>query len=116
MYSIFSRRPAISTMAIDCTFTGYKTGILSYGSAWTAPIGCTFTDNEVGFHFNSTDGGVTRALFDNNVFTGNGTAVLLMNVPTDLTLYFDGTTFSGNGTDIDNQCNHPIDVSKAIFE
>lgn len=107
---------SINTMAIGCTFTGYKTGILSYGSAWTAPIGCTFTENEVGFHFNSTDGGVTRALFDNNVFTGNSTAVLLENVPTDGTLYFDGSVFSGNGTDIDNRCGYDVDISKAVFE
>ncbi|MGN8895425.1 zinc-ribbon domain-containing protein [Flavonifractor sp. HCP28S3_F3] len=107
---------SINTMAIDCTFTGYKTGILSYGSAWTAPIGCTFTDNEVGFHFNSTNGGVTRALFDNNVFTGNSTAVLLENVSADGTLYFDGSVFSGNGTDIDNRCGYDVDTSKAVFE
>lgn len=107
---------SINTMAIGCTFTGYKTGILSYGSAWTAPIGCTFTENEVGFHFNSVDGGVTRALFDNNVFTGNSTAVLLENVPTDGTLYFDGSVFSGNCTDIDNRCGYDVDISKAVFE
>ncbi|WP_165450504.1 zinc ribbon domain-containing protein [Intestinimonas massiliensis (ex Afouda et al. 2020)] len=107
---------SISTIAIGCTFTGYKTGILSYGSAWTAPVECTFTGNQVGFHFNSVDGGVSRALFDNNVFTGNGTAVLLENVSADGTIYFDGSVFSGNGTDIDNRCGYDVDTSKAVFE
>ena len=70
----------------------------------------------MGFHFNSTDGGVTRALFDNNVFTGNGTAVLLENVPADSPIYFDGSVFSGNGTDIDNRRGYDVDASKAVFQ
>ena len=108
--------PSSAPTAPKTSITGYKTGILSYGSAWTAPIECTFTGNEVGFHSNSTDGGVTRSLFDNNVFIGNGTAVLLENVPADDTLYFDGSVFSGNGTDIDNRCGYDIDTSKAVFQ
>lgn len=46
----------------------------------------------------------------------NGTAVLLENVPTDLTLSFDGSEFSGNGTDIGNPSGHSIDTSKALFQ
>ena len=70
----------------------------------------------MGLFYNSTGQSATDDRFFDNTFTGNGTAVLLMNVPTDLVMYFDGSTFSGNDTDIDNQCDHPIDVSKAIFE
>lgn len=102
--------------AIGCSFTGYKNGLLTQGDAWVNVTGCTFAGNEVGLFYNSTGQSATDDRFFDNTFTGNGTAVLLMNVPTDLVLYFDGSTFSGNGTDIDNQCNHPIDVSKAIFE
>ena len=45
-----------------------------------------------------------------------GTAVLLENVPTEMTIYCDGSVFSGNGTDIDNRCGHSVDTSGAVFE
>ena len=90
--------------------------LLTPGGAWVNITECTFTDNGVGLFYNSTGSSASDDRFFDNTFTGNGTAVLLMNVPTDLTLYFDGSTFSSNGTDIDNQCGHPIDTSNAIFE
>lgn len=102
--------------AIGCSFTGYKNGLLTQGGAWVNVTECTFADNEVGLFYNSTGQSATDDRFFDNAFTGNGTAVLLMNVPTDVVMYFDGSAFSGNGTDIDNQCDHPIDVSNAIFE
>ena len=42
--------------------------------------------------------------------------MLLENVPTEMTIYFDGSVFSGNGTDIDNRCGHSMDTSGAVFE
>ena len=101
--------------AIGCTFTGYQTGLLTQGGAWVNVTECTFTGNEVGFFFNSNGQSATDDRYFDNTFTDNGTAVLLMSVPTDMTLYFDGTTFSGNGTDIDNRCNHSLDTSNAQF-
>ena len=44
-----------------------------------------------------------------------GTAVLLESVPTDMTLDFVGSVFAGNGTDIDNRCDHSLDLSQAVF-
>ena len=102
--------------AIGCSFTGYQNGLLTQGGAWVNVTECTFTGNEVGLFYNSTGQSASDDRFFDNTFTDNGTAVLLKNVPTDVTLYFDGSTFSGNGTDIDNQCDHPIDVSNAVFE
>ena len=46
---------------------------------------------------------------------GQRTAVLLERVPTDLPLNFQGASFAGNGTDIDNRCEHPLDLSGAVF-
>ena len=105
-----------TSWATDCTFTGYKTGVLAYGDAWVNLTGCTFTGNTVGFHFNSTGQSASDDSFHDNTFTGNGTGVLLENVPTDMTIYFDGSVFSGNGTDLDNRCDHPVDLSKAVME
>lgn len=55
-------------------------------------------------------------MYNNNTFRNNGTAVLLENVPTDLTLNFENSVFTGNRTDIDNRCDQPLDLSQAIFE
>ena len=89
--------------------------MLAYGQAWVNVTECTFTDNEVGFHFNSTGQSASDTRYFDNTFTGNGTGVLLESVPTDITMVFDGSTFSDNGTDLDNPCGHPIDTSNAIF-
>lgn len=100
----------------DCYFTGWKTAVLSYGYAWVNTIGCTFEENEVGFHFNSTGASATHSMFNDNQFRRNGTAVILENVPTELTLNFYHSLFSENGKDIDNLCGHSIDISNAIFQ
>ena len=102
--------------ATGCVFRGWKTGVLAYGEAWVNLTGCWFEENDVGFHFNSTGQSVSDTRFRDNHFAGNGTAVLLENVPTDVTMDFAGTEFTGNGTDLDNRCDQPLDVSQAIFE
>ena len=102
--------------AENCSFTGWKTGVLGYGDVWVNVIGCRFVDNTTGFHFNSTGQYVTHTMFNDNVFLRNGTAVLLENVPSDECLNFQGSRFTGNGTDIDNRCDHPLDITQAIFE
>lgn len=102
--------------AENCSFSGWRTGMLGYGYAWVNVIACTFTDNEVGFHFNSNGGYVNHTMFNDNTFLRNRTAVLLEQVPTDETMNFQGSRFAQNGTDIDNRCNQPLDISQAIFQ
>ena len=102
--------------AVDCTFTGWKTGFFGYGKNWVNVIGCIFEENEVGFHFNSTGESASHTMYNNNIFRNNGTAVLLENVPTDLELNFQDCRFSGNGVDIDNRCDQPLNIAQAIFE
>ena len=70
----------------------------------------------MGLHFNSTGTSVSHTMYNDNLFRDNGTAVLLQNVPTDVALNFQDSVFSGNGTDIDNRCEQPLDISRAIFE
>ena len=106
---------SVSGRATDCTFTGWKTAVLGYGYAWVNVIGCHLADNQVGFHFNSTGQSANHSLYNDNRFENNGTAVLLESVPTDMTLDFVGSVFAGNGTDIDNRCDHSLDLSQAVF-
>ncbi len=111
---------AISTAARarveNCSFTNWKTGVLGYGNAWVNVIGCQFENNQVGFHFNSTGQSASHSMYNGNLFANNGTAVILENVPTDLTLNFENSRFVGNGADIDNQCNQALNITRAIFE
>lgn len=98
-----------------CSFTGWKTGVLGYGTSWVNVIDCLFKNNEVGFHFNSTGQSASHSLYNDNLFCYNGTAVLLEQVPTDMALNFVGSEFRDNGTDIDNRCGHAVDLSQAVF-
>ena len=73
-----------------CSFTGWRTAMLGYGTAWVSLGECELRDNT--------------------------TAMLLENVPTDQAIELHGCRFTGNGTDIDNRCDHPLDFSQALFE
>ena len=89
---------------------------MGYGSAWVNVIGCQFSGNQVGFHFNSTGSSVSHTMFNDNHFEENTTAVLLENVPTDVIMNFQNSRFRGNRVDIDNRCGQPLDLTQAIFE
>lgn len=101
---------------IGCNFTGWNTAVLAYNSAWINITESTFRNNEVGFHFNSTDGIVSHTIYNDNTFRNNGTAILLEQLPTKIELDFSGCHFSGNEIDIDNRCEQKLNTSKAIFE
>ena len=101
---------------INCTVSGWKTGVLAYGEAWVNVTNCLVENNGVGFHYNSTGKGVSHTKYVNNRFLGNDTALLLENVPSDVTLDLSGCLFSDNGKDIDNLCNQSLDLSEATFK
>ena len=100
----------------ECSFTGWKTGVLGYGDAWVNVMGCAFTGNRTGFHFNSEGATANDSRYVDNLFQDNGVAVKLERVPTNVTLNFGGSVFSGNGTDIENTSRQPIDITMAVFE
>lgn len=99
-----------------CSFTNLKTGMLIYGEGWGNLSECRLTNNQIGLHFNSTGQSVSDQDFENNRFEGNATAILLENVPTDVTMDFPGTVFTGNDIDIDNRCNQSLDLSGTTFD
>lgn len=99
-----------------CSFTNLKTGMLIYGEGWGNLSECRLTDNQIGLHFNSTGQSVSDRDFENNRFEGNATAILLENVPTDVTMDFPGTVFTDNDIDIDNRCNQSLDLSGTTFD
>ena len=101
--------------ATNCTFTGWETGVFAYGNSWANVIGCTFRYNLIGFRFDSNGEYANHSMFNDNTFVGNDVGVQLDNVPTDVTLNFQGSVFRDNGTSIDNRCKQPLDTSQATL-
>lgn len=101
--------------ATGCTFTGWDTGVLAYGTSWANVIGCTFRYNLIGFRFDSSGEYANHPMFNDNQFIGNDVGVQLDSVPTDVTLNFQGSVFQGNGNFLDNRCNQPLDLSQATL-
>ncbi len=100
----------------NCRVSGWETGVLAHGKAWFNADECVFEDNAVGFHFNASDGSPSDTNYVDNIFRNNGTAVLLEQVPNEVSLKFPGSRFLGNGTDIDNRCSHELVLDEAAFE
>lgn len=100
----------------DCRVSGWETGVLAHGKAWFNADECVFEDNTVGFHFNASAGNPSDTQYTENIFRNNGTAVLLEQVPNDVSLKFPGSRFKDNGTDFDNRCGHDLELDEAIFE
>lgn len=101
---------------LNCTFTGWKTGVLAHGHTWVNLRYCEFTDNDVGFHFNAVESNVTHSIFDGSRFAENGTALLWEGSAVGMAIEFPQSVFAHNGTDIDNRSGQVIDVSEAVFE
>ena len=102
--------------ATGCTFTGWDTGVYAYGTSWVNVIGCTFRDNVIGFHFDSTGEYANHSMYNDNRFEGNDVAVRLDNVPTDVTLDFQGSVFRANAQSILNLCGQSLELSQVTFE
>ena len=99
----------------SCTVSGWKTGVLAYGTTWVNAMDCRFEDNQVGFRFNAEGTVVTHTQYANNEFFHNGTAVLLESVPAESPLSFPGSVFEDNDTDIDNRCGREVNISQTTF-
>ena len=100
----------------DCRIAGWETGVLAHTSAWVNADECVFEDNAAGVCFDAERGNPSDSRYVNNLFRSNGTAVLLAQVPNDVSLKFPGTRFQNNGIDIDNRCEQKLELDEAIFE
>ena len=99
----------------NCRFEGWKTALLGFGNVWINTTDCTFENNGIGLHWNSTDVTAVDSHYTGNIFRGNDTAVLLEQVSTDTVLNFGQCVFENNETDLDNRCSQPVDLSEAEF-
>lgn len=103
-------------MLNECSFDGWDTAAIAQNGAWVNAVNCTFTNNETALKFNSTYAYGTSAVYEDNLFAGNGTAVSIDSLPGNEVLDFIGSTFSGNEIDIENKAEHPVNTENAIFE
>lgn len=100
----------------DCLIRGWDIGAVAQNGAWVGATNCIFEDNAVGLEFNTSHSSSSAPSYPDNTFTGNGTGILINNLPGTEVLNFGGCTFSRNKTDIQNTAEHPIDISGAVFE
>ena len=108
-------RSTVTIEVRECTFSGWDIGIEAATGAWVTPSKCVFSGNDIGFQFNSSTCQGRNHTFFGNIFTENGTAVLLSRIPGNSLIYFTNCQFSRNETDIDNKTQAPIDIDGAIF-
>ena len=102
--------------ASECSFEGWDTAVYAHTGGWVNVTDSTFTDNKIGLKFDTTMSYGSSPNYLNNIFTGNGTAVCIDNLPGNEVIDFAGSTFSGNDTDIENKAGHTINTAKATFE
>ena len=100
----------------ECTFTGWDTGALAQDHGWISAQFCTFENNGVGLEFNFGVSHYSDPDYKGNQFLNNGTALRLTRMTGEETLTFTYCSFLGNGTDIDNICDHAVDISDAVFD
>jgi hypothetical protein len=99
----------------DCTFSNWDIGLQATEYSWVNVQHSRFTDNQVGFHVNVTGGSVSRSIYNGNEFRRNGTAILLERTDNQVSMKLGGTVFQDNGTDIDNRCDHPLEISDSFW-
>ena len=95
---------------------GWDIAAFARQGSWVGISQSIVEENRIGLQFDSNSSRGMMALFENNTFRNNQTAILLLDVPGSFPLTFTNTVFSGNQTDIDNQANYPLDTQDAIFE
>ncbi|MBR0308460.1 MAG: zinc ribbon domain-containing protein [Mogibacterium sp.] len=105
-----------SVFMTSCSFSGYDIGAVALDGGMIAVHDCAFTDNTVGFKYNSVRHSSFDDVFPGNTFTGNDIGVQFARLEATICIVFDGTVFEDNRVDIDNPINYPIDTSNTTFK
>lgn len=105
-----------SVFMTSCSFSGYDIGAVALDGGMIAVHDCTFTDNIVGFKYNSVRHSSFDNVFPGNTFTGNDIGVQFERLEGTICIVFDGTVFEDNRIDIDNPIDYPIDTSGTTFK
>ena len=106
----------VSVYMTSCSFSGYDVGAVALDGGMIAVHDCSFTDNTVGFKYNSVRHNSFDDVFPGNIFTGNDIGVQFERLEGTIRIVFDGTVFEDNRIDIDNPIDYPIDTANAEFK
>ncbi len=107
-------RASASTYICGCSFTGWDIGAQVKNGGMIAVDASAFRDNGIGFQYDTVEYYSYKDTVPDSRFEGNDIGVQILNLPGGIPLGFTNTEFTGNGTDVDNQSNHPVDLSGAI--
>ncbi len=99
-----------------CSFDGFDTAAIARNGGWVCAADSTFTNNQTALEFNTGMSYGSCPTYQNDIFTGNGTAVCIDSLPGNEVLDFSGSVFSGNEEDIVNKAEHPVNTENASFE
>lgn len=99
-----------------CSFDGFDTAAIARNGGWVCAADSTFTNNRTALKFNTSMAYGTCPTYQNDTFTGNGTAVCIDSLPGNEVLDFSGSVFSGNEADIVNKAEHPVNTANASFD
>lgn len=100
----------------ECSFDGFDTAAIARNGGWVCAADSTFTNNRTALKFNTSMAYGTCPTYQNDTFTGNGTAVCIDSLPGNEVLDFSGSVFSGNEADIVNKAEHPVNTANASFD
>lgn len=100
----------------NCTFTGWKTGLLTSSGGSFILRNCLFENMKVGAHYNTDHYNYFSPDFQTCIFRNNGIGFWINNLPSDGTLGFPGCVFEKNGINIQNDTSHKLDLNDTTYE
>jgi len=106
----------VATTLLFCTVQGWDVGADVTGRGSLYLEDCFFLDNGTGIRWNSQNMYSFLGDYRRTEFSGNGTAIELLQIPGKTPLTFNTCTFSGNGTDIKNDIGYPVNLTGANME
>ena len=87
----------------NCRFSGWEIGADARDGSWIMMAACDFTENSIGFRFDSTRSTGACPTYENMVFSGNDIGVQVKNIPSqESSISFMDCLFENNGTDVED--------------
>lgn len=98
-----------------CSFSGWDIGAVALDGGMIGVERCVFTNNGIGFKYNTVVYHSFIDGFPDCTITDNDIGVQFARLQGTITIDFEGSVFSGNRIVIDNPAQYSIDTSKALF-
>ncbi|MGN0563508.1 MAG: zinc-ribbon domain-containing protein [Candidatus Heritagella sp.] len=99
-----------------CSFSGWDVGAVALDGGMIAVERCVFTNNGIGFKYNTVVYHSFNSVFPDCIITDNDIGVQFARLQGTITIDFVDSVFSGNRIDIDNQAHYSIDTTNAVFQ